>query len=244
MFLKMKDIILLIKNNILSDKYHDFEELNFINNNIKIFDEIFDRFNNYMSVDIFNNKYLKKIEHIKELQITEINQIIDNIYNYHKIINTDDTNEEYNTDFCINFDRKKSYIEGNGNVFYISNSDYYCSPISSSSNNYNQLSKISIYSDDNINIFKQKFNENYVLIERSINSYNSKINDLKNILVSTEKDTINKNYTLDYLIPIQNQINTILSEKYGSELIKACYNHYQQLTESKVEKILKDISNK
>ena len=244
MITRIKEILLSIKNNIFNNDYSYCRELDFIDNNIKNIDKLYNRFDKYISNNIFNNKYLQTIYNYTNNQVLEINKINNSIEKNHKIINTQETYPDYNNDFCINFIRKTSYGTGGGSLYYLTSSDYYCFPLSESSNNYNKLTKLSIYSDENINKFIKGFNDFYLLVSNKTNSYNSKINELKNILISAEKDIINKNYTLDYLIPIQNQINKTLLEKYGEELIKGCYNYYQEFTESRVEKILNDISNK
>ena len=244
MIIKIKELLLSIKSNINDYDYSDYDELNSIDKNIKNIEKLYHRFNKYISNNIFNNKYFKQLQNYSNDKILEINKINNIIEKSHQIINTEEIYNDYNNDFCINFLRKKSYGTGGGSIYYLSSSDYYCFPLVESSNNYNKLSKLSIYSDENINKFKKDFNDFYLLITNKINSYNLKIKELKNILSSTEKVILDKKYTFDYLIPIQNQINKTLLEKYEENLLKGCYDYYQKYTETKVEKMLNDISNK
>ena len=47
-----------------------------------------------------------------------------------------------------------------------------------------------------------------------------------------------------YLLPIQNAINSFLSQKYGEEMIKYSYNYYKNYIEGKIKNILNSIDNK
>ena len=171
MIIKIKEILLSIKNNIFNNDYSYFRELDFIDNNIKNIDKLYNRFDKYISNNIFNNKYLQTIYNYTNNQVLEINKINNSIEKNHKIINTQETYADYNNDFCINFIRKRSYGTGGGSLYYLTSSDYYCFPLSESSNNYNKLTKLSIYSDENINKFIKGFNDFYLLVSNKTNSY-------------------------------------------------------------------------
>ena len=243
MIIKIKELFQSIKNNNIFNKYDYLIESNYIDNNINYLNRIYNRFNKYISDSIFNNKYYDKINKYKVEETSEINSIANLIESYQDKINTFDTYNDYNNDFCINFLRLKTY-EKSGNLIYMSYTDYYCLPLSTSSDNYKKLSKINIYDDDNIKKFIDEFNKLYVLIEKNINSYNIKLNNLTNIISLVEKDFLSKSYNLDYLSSIQKLINKTLSEKYGEKLLKSCYNYFQNDTEKKVEYMLNSFSNK
>ena len=62
---KIREILQVFKNNKLSDIYPDFEELSFIDENIRTIDNFYNRLNKYISDDIFNNKYIKLMNDYK-----------------------------------------------------------------------------------------------------------------------------------------------------------------------------------
>ena len=72
---KLKGILQTLKNNKMSNKYPDFTNLYFIDNHIKIIDELFDRLNRYMSYDIFRSYYLPKIQDYSWNESKEVESI-------------------------------------------------------------------------------------------------------------------------------------------------------------------------
>jgi hypothetical protein len=111
-------------------------------------------------------------------------------------------------------------------------------------NNDNNLIKSSIESDRNLIQFNKTFNNFYNKISEKVNSYNSKLKNLQDKFILIKKETLNKKFTLNYLQPLQNTVNSFLSQKYGDELIKASYNYYQKLIEERVETILDNVTDK
>ena len=153
------------------------------------------------------------MNNFKDMQNKVINNIIDDKESKHNIINKDPTEDDYNYDFCVSFQRKKSYTCVNGAIFYNdnSNSDYYCLPANSISNNYLNLSEHSIETDLGVSLFHSEFKEFYKAISEKIYYYSSKINEIMKSLSDIETETINKEYTLNYLSPIQDLVISLLS---------------------------------
>ena len=240
---KIREILQVFKNNKLSDIYPDFEELSFVDENIRTIDNFYNRLNNYISDDIFNNKYIKLMNDYKISENSEISNINNYIESKHSIINGNETANSFNYDFCLTFQRKKTYTCVNGVVSTYINSDYYCVPLSNLSNNHLKLVDHSIYSDSNLTQFHSKFNEFYENLSNKILSYTSKINELKESLAKIEIETINEGLTSEYLTPINDSINSLLSEKYGDKIIKSAYNYYQLNIETIIEPLLEDISS-
>ena len=173
-------------------------------------------------------------------EITNINKFIES---KHSKIDTTDTANNFNYDFCLTFRRKKTYTCVNGAVFTYYNSDYFCAPLSTKSNNHLKLAEHSIYSDSNLLEFHSKFNEFYEILSKKILSYTSKIKELKESLSNIEIETINKGITSDYLTPVNKSINSLLTNKYGEEIIKSAYNYYQPNIKTRIEPLLDDISS-
>ena len=240
---KIREILQVFKNNKMSDKYPDLNELSFLDEHIRIVDNFYNRLNNYISDDIFNKKYIPIMNDFKDTQNKEIINITNNIELNHEIINSYPLKNDYNYDFCVSFVRKKTYTCVNGAVFLYDNSDYYCLPASSVSNNFMNLTEHSIDSDVGISQFRSKFKEfNDTLCEK-INLYSSKIYEFKQSLIDIETETINKDFTLNYLSPIKESINTLLSNKYGDKIIQSSYNYYQPNIKERIEPLLNDISS-
>ena len=54
----IRQILQVFKNNKLSDKYPDLNELTFIDDHIRIIENFYNRLDKYISDDIFNNRYI------------------------------------------------------------------------------------------------------------------------------------------------------------------------------------------
>ena len=158
---KLRESLQLIKNCRISDEYPDFPEIDFVDNDITKINNLYLRLNKFLSDDIFNDKYVKNINEYKSSQLSEIQNIDDIIDNNHNIINTQNTANDYNNDFCVAYLRKKTYTCTNGAIYNYQNSDNYCIPLSSNSDNYKKLITISIDSESNMVKFIDGFNEFY-----------------------------------------------------------------------------------
>ena len=240
---KIREILQVFKNNKISNIYPDLEELSFIDENIRTIDNFYNRLNKYLSDDIFNNKYIKLMNDYKISENSEITNIDNFIKSKHSILENLETANDFNYDFCLSFIRKKVYTCVNGVVSTYTNSDYYCLPLSTQSNNHLKLLDHSIYSDDNLIHFHSKFNEFYDILSKKILTYTSKIDELKESLSKIEIETINKGFTLDYLTPINNKVNSLLSDKFGEKIINSAYNYYQPNIKTRIEPLLNDISS-
>ena len=238
--LKIKEIIQVFKNSKMSDKYPDFNELYFIDDHIRIIDNFYKRLNNYISEEIFNHKYISIMNNFKETQNEILKKIINDMESKHKIISNFPTTNDYNYDFCISFKRKKSFLLGS-KVYHMENSEYYCIPLDSISNNYLKLKEHSIETDLGLSNFRSKFKEFCDSLNEKIENYTSKINELKKSLIDIETKTINKEYTLDYLSPIKSVVNSLLSNNFGDEIIKSSYNYYQSNIRETIEPLLNNI---
>ena len=114
----IKELFQYIKNNnknILNE--HNINELYFIHDNIKKIDILNNRFDKYISDNIFNNNYQLQIDEFQNLKMQDV--IKDQLQNYGKENNNID-------DFCINYKRKITYWSPSGLLY---NYDYirkYC----------------------------------------------------------------------------------------------------------------------
>lgn len=239
----IRQILQVFKNNKLSDRYPDLNELSFIDDHIRIIDNFYNRLDKFISDDLFNNRYIDIMEEYKDNENKELLNINNNIEFYHKIIDSYPLDENFDYDFCLTYQRKKTYTCVNGCVGTYYNSDNYCLPAFSISNNHLNLTGHSIDTDMDIIQFRSVFKEFNDSLSEKINLYTSKINEFKQSLIDIETETINQNFTLDYLSPINDVINSLLSDKYGDQIINASYNYYQPNIEERIESLLDDISS-
>ena len=237
---KIREVLQNFKNNKLSDKYLNLDELFFVDDHIRSIDNLYNRLNNYISNNIYNSQYLRKIQEYKNNKTLEITKLNENIENQNQKIYKNNIVNDHINDFCVTFLRKKNYINGLWAVNI--NSDYYCFPLLNSSNNYMKLIAHSIDLDDNLKIFNNKFISFYSSINEKVKSYTEKIEELKNSLTSLEQKTINQNITLNYLNEIKNEINSLLNKKYGDEIIKSSYNYYKNNIEGIMGNLLNNIT--
>lgn len=61
---------------------------------------------------------------------------------------------------------------------------------------------------------------------------------MENIFSSQKKYTLEQKITEGYLLPFENYINNLLSEKYDDNIIKVSYDYYKNDTRTKIENLL------
>jgi len=232
-FLKIKEILQTIKNNKLTYIYPDINKLSFNDKHINCIDDLNNKINEYLSLDIFNDEYSPLLNEFKTLKIEEIDKIINFVEGQHSVLSKLKTLEEKAGEdsfyACITMKFNKKITEASYciNYFY---------------EQYIKINDYSIYSDD---VIKNIGNFNNITsnISEKANSYNDKINLIKDRMSSIEAEAISKNITNDYFSPIINQIELFLSQQYGEELIKSSYNYYKNNLYGKIDSILNVIDN-
>ena len=237
--IKLKEILLSFKKNKISDTYPDLTELSFIDDHMKIIDNLYVRLNRFISNDKFNNHYLPLIEDFKKTQTSNIIENENNIDKKHSTINADITVNS-NKDICISFLRIRVFTCSNGNVKTRHGFDYVCLD-TWGGDNIQKLKELSIYSDT---IFDNKFNDFYFEIKNRIDNYSEIINKFKKNVVSIESNIIQNNNIGNYLLSLENKKISLLSEKYSDNLIKASYKYYKDLLDERLLDLLNDISDK
>ena len=141
---KLRESLQKIKNNKISDIYPDFPELDFLDKNINLVNEFNIRLNNYFSDNKFKENYLPQINDFKNNKLNEITSIDSDIVEYnHNQIKTPNIENDYQNDFCISFRRKKTYTCTNGAISHYYDSEFYCLPLTSDSNNDKKLIQMS-----------------------------------------------------------------------------------------------------
>ena len=240
---KIKEDLQTLKNNKITEKYPDFQEFDFYNNNMRTIDKLFTRLNKYLSDEKYNSKYINPLNKAKSDNSSYIAKIQNNINTYHNKINPFATYQDNSNDFCINYKRKVCYGCTNCD-YHTYKTDRLCFPLAKYSINHLNLIQTDINTDSNFIKFKNEFNKFYSEFDKIINNYNSIWKNLENKFDSIKKETLQKNMVVNYLQPIQNWLNSVLVEKYGDEIIKASYNFYQSIIDERLKIIYDDSLNK
>ena len=235
----MEELRLIIDNK-LSEKFPDFDEVEFFENHLRTIGNLKLRLNKYFSEDLFNKKYLTIINET----IQKNKNLIDSTRNYinskHFSIKNLEIYEDDFNDICIEFKRKVCYGCDNcaHQTYYY---DKYCFILTPYEYNYINIIKISFNSvknfvelDDFFSIFINKINDKIV-------KYNSILNYLNFNISYIKQKTLEENLTENYLDPINLWIRNILTEKYQNVLLKASYDYYKQSFEGKIKIMFSDI---
>ena len=235
-----KQLLQTFKNNKMSDKYPEFSELYFIDENIKKMDDFYNSLNRHISDEVFNNEYLPRLNKFMQNKNQEITDMKNYIENMHLKIKTQKTENSLKEDFCTTYKRKKTYTCNNGAVYNYTDDGYTCLE-SFHTNNYKNLVLPSFESDIE---FEKEVTNTYKLIKQKIESYTSKINELKNIITTIESNIKKMDLCKDYFSPIQEKLNSIIAEKYSDNLIKGSYTYYKKIIDNNLENILNEVENK
>ena len=233
---KLKEIFLSIKNNKITDLYPQINKFDFYNNHLSIIDELNGKIEQYFSLDIFNMNYLPVLNKFISQKSKEIEDVIifmNSQHNTLKNLGTIDENDTEHNILNICFDLKCSG-KFKGVKFCSREIDY------------DHDIKAITYSTFEQGKIKDTETIEYIfsLLNEKSNYYNSKMNMIKDSISNFTKETIEKNMTENYLLPFQNEIYSLLNQKYGEELIKSSYIYYKNNIETKLENILNNINNK
>ena len=116
---KLKELLQIMKNVQLSERFTNYPELKFLDDNVKNLDNLYKTINKYFSDEIYNDNFLPKINNYKSNSINKLNKIeTDIIVPNHNIINQFQTVNDYTNDFCFAFKRKKTYTCTNGVIYH------------------------------------------------------------------------------------------------------------------------------
>ena len=241
--IKIKEVLQSIKNNQISGEYLELEELDFIEKNIKIKNDLNKRLNNIFSDNIYNNKYIERLNNFKASQIFEIENINNFIQNKNNLLFSYKISNEFNNDFCINFNEAKINPGLSNNLYTDIISKDFCYPLPINSNNHIKLIQPSINFNENLAKFFKKFNDFYLLLKNTTNQYCNKINELKNILLPLENENSGQNKTINYFSQIQDYFLSLI-EQYSNKIINSSYIYYLNDTQKKSQFILKEASIK
>ena len=241
---KIREKLQSIINIKITDKFPEYKELQFYNKHTKLVNEFFDKLNKYLSENIFNNKYLNLLNTEKKTFTQNIDSAKQYINSKHNTINgLSLNNDDITNDFCFLYERKVCYGCQNCQWHYYVY-DSYCLPLNPYQNNHLNLIRAEIKSDSNLKEFENAFEDFYLKFNNSVSSYCSILKNLEESLHFVKEDTLNRKITQNYLVPFNNWVDSILTQKFGNEIIRATYNYYQKIIEERLGKIINDASDK
>ena len=217
---------------------NSFEE-----SHLKLVQILFDRLNKHLTKDIFNQKFLQLINNY----ITTSNSILQNI----------------KTDFenIYNNIAKKSQSSSSNDydIEHVSGGDRYCcsrfmgictdhcrTPVVRTyegknvvgTNNHLNLSKIQF--SEYVKNFDSKYNELYSALFKDVSLYNLFLPFLASN-IKKETDKIIKENGSNYMNNIVLNVNTIIEEKLGNNLLNTTYNYYEKSISNILPKTLNNI---
>ena len=235
----IKEPLQTFKNNKISDKYPELNDLFFVDEHIKNLNDFYSNLNIYISDDRFNDYYLEKYEKYSNQETNTINNMISDMESKNGVISKNGVQDNYENDFCASYNRKKTYTCNSAAVYCYTDSGLECFQ-TNNSENYNNL--ISPKFNSNMN-FKKEFDDFIYLIKSKIDAYNQIIIDFKKNITDAESEILEEKITLNYLTPILDKTISLLSDKYSDNLIKGSYNYYKDLLNNRLGNLLDSASN-
>ena len=230
-----------IKNSKISDIFPDFSQLDFIENNINHMNEFYNKLNNHVSNEIFNDYFYNKIQEFINKEIEIINNIDSDIIEFnHNKVKDFKVKNDYQNDFCVNFIRKRTYTCSNGVIYAIYDTNYDdCFPLIPESNYDQNLTKISSNCRPKFSLL----NKFYLELNSTIENYNSKIIKLRNKLLEIQNNVLKNNNVTEKLKLIKIKVENILNENYGENLITNSYEYFKQISNERIANIFNVLDN-
>ena len=220
----------------ITNMLREFESISIFNNypnllsfsqlHMKVLDVLKERFNKYISNDIFNQNYLPRLQNFFETGIKKINEnrnAYQNIYNQiaSRSYSDDGTNDiiVVHTQ-CVKCCKKKFiFCWKHGQCCYSFNE---VRKISGTNNHLNLKSyNFSQYTTN----FLSSFNKVYPSFYSSFNPYNSTLEDLYNSLINIKEETSSKKF--NSLDDVNKKIQSITDEKLSSNILNYSYQYFR-----------------
>ena len=218
---EIRTILQTIKSNKCINKYYN--QLNFSESHLTIVQNILDRFGKNISDELFNNNYLPKINEYITSTINNLNQIEQNLKILYNSVSskTYSSNVEYDYYLYLSYSYRCCKFKLGICWKHKTCTDYYYQGYKLG----NDINLEAINFDVYINNFVIYYNNIYINANNYINSYNKILNDLNVSYEAKKHQMLNKDN--NFLKNISEQINFIINDKLGKNLLISVYIYYQ-----------------
>jgi hypothetical protein len=217
--------------------------LSFSEAHLRRIDNLFTRFDKYISDSLFNTNYLPKINNyisntLKNLDnlTKNLNSLYSQIYKKYPEMNSnnDYIRTESNCWRCC----KKHFIWcwSHGTCC-----NYYSVGYDITETKNNKKLKIIDLNQYTIN-FDNNYSSIYNEVSNNINNYCNSINKLSTLFDSKKNESLSNN--VNYLSSFSNNVESILNNYLGFNLLTSSYNYYQNELKQKIPNELDDILSK
>ena len=239
---QIRSFLQKIKSNSIIEKYKN--HLSFSEAHLRVIDNLFTRFDKYISDSLFNKNYLAKINNYISNTNKNLDNLEKNLNNLFNHINKNYPSSNSNHDYIKQLSNcyrccKKRRI---GICFRRGTCcDYYYQGYNiKETNNHLNLKVINFnqYTIDFDNYYSPIYNQ----VSNNINNYCNSINKLSTLFDSKKTELLSKN--VNYLNSFSNNVESILNNYLGSNLLTSSYNYFKNELEKKIPIELDDILSK
>ena len=238
---QIRSLLRKINVNSIIEKYKN--HLSFSEAHLRRIDNLFTRFDKYISDSLFNTNYLPKINNyisntLKNLDnlTKNLNSLYSQIYKKYPEMNSnnDYIRTESNCWRCC----KKHFIWcwSHGTCC-----NYYSVGYDITETKNNKKLKIIDLNQYTIN-FDNNYSSIYNEVSNNINNYCNSINKLSTLFDSKKNESLSNN--VNYLSSFSNNVESILNNYLGFNLLTSSYNYYQNELKQKIPNELDDILSK
>ena len=239
-FTQLKEQLQSILNNKLSEKFPDFNEINFFEKHKRVIDKLNTRLDKYFSTDVFDNKFLRIINESINTNINLIKTTKEYLSDKHESMKGFRVFGDSSSDICIAFRRKVCYGCTNC-VSYTYFYDRFCFILTPYHYNYLLLEKATYESLRNFGDFNLKFEAFSQEMNSKISRYNSILKNMNLNISEIKQETLDENIALNYLENIKNWVELTIKGKYGNILLQEVYNYYKSNIDEKMGNIFSDV---
>ena len=199
-------------------------------NHIRSIQVLIDRFKKYISKEVFNQKFLSSINNYITQTINNMNNIKNNYVNIYNSVSKkskSDSDNDYDVQITHQGSRYCCHRFLGICTSHCRHPDTYTYDGKNVDGTNNYLNLKSIQFSEYIKNFDVKYNELYTKISKAIPLYNSYLPNLVSTIDSKQNEILNTDGS-NYMNNIKQNLQTIIQEKLGNNLLKESFNYYEK----------------
>ena len=215
-----------IKSNQVIKRY--IKQLPFAENHLRIIDNLYERLEKHISDSLFNQNYLSTINNYVSQTYDNINQIEQTLKNLYNSLSSKTYSSSTEYDYyklAVYYYRCCRFKFGRCWSHTTCSSYYYAGYKVGNTNNHLNLKEINL--DKYTNAFDLLYEDFYSKFNNNILSYNNVLIEINDPLDLIKQNIIDKNKNNNYLNDISENINSIINNKLGNNLLNSSYNYYK-----------------